>query len=71
MKRLSKSANRKKARQLRALRRSRQLKASWVAYKLGIGAGYLSALEQGKRRWTDKMIDSYLNVLGWPDGRIK
>jgi transcriptional regulator with XRE-family HTH domain len=59
--------NHQRAKKLKALRMAKGLKGYWVATRLGIGPGYLSNLERGKRRWTSAMVKNYLQAIGVVD----
>jgi len=58
------AADRKLGKELKSIRVSRGLKASWVADKLGISAAQLCHLEKGNRSWQDGMEERYRQAIG-------
>lgn len=48
---------------LRNMRLKSRDKASDVAQLMGISKGYLSDLENGKRRWSSGLMDAYIAAL--------
>lgn len=58
-----KQINKRLARQFKLERTSRGLQAKWVANKMGISRSYLCDLELARRRWTDKLIKAFEDVL--------
>ena len=55
--------------ELRASARRRGLTMKELAAKTGVSAGYLSELASGRRRWTPKMRDKAVAVLGEAPGQ--
>ncbi len=55
--------DRKIGEELRAARKSKGIEAKWVSTRMGISPGYLCDLEQGRRRWTGKLIAAYKRAI--------
>lgn len=48
---------------MRRLRLQKQLTMMEVAERMGISQGHLSLMEQGKRRWSSEMVDSFRRAM--------
>lgn len=59
-----KSNDRKEGKRLTALRKSRGIKASWVADEMGVSNSFLCLLEAGKRHWNQEQVGKYLKAIG-------
>ena len=55
--------------ELRAAARRRGLTMKELAKKMGVSAGYLSQIANGKRPWTPKMREKAMAVLGEVPGQ--
>lgn len=55
--------DRKTGAQFRTLRKRKQLKASWVADRMGITKGYLSDLENGNRHWNPVLEATFRKAI--------
>jgi transcriptional regulator with XRE-family HTH domain len=49
--------------EMRKLRKSKGVKASWVAGVLQLSKGYISDLENGKRHWRPFLIQAFKKAL--------
>lgn len=49
---------------LSKLRKSKGIKASWVADRMGISRPLLCYLESGQRHWNPEQVGKYLKAIG-------
>lgn len=58
------SDNKATAKRLSSLRKSKGIKASWVAERMGISRPLLCYLESGQRHWNPEQVQKYLKAIG-------